>query len=81
MDRIPNFTDASWQKKRDDAQLLATILDGKEPDMPSWRAKISEEQARGLVVHVRGFAHMEGAAQGPSHQRFKEQFHHLQAQF
>jgi mono/diheme cytochrome c family protein len=53
---IPNFTDASWQRRRSDAQLMASILDGKETEMPPWRGKISEEQARGLVVHVRSFA-------------------------
>src|SRR5262249_26045223 len=27
---IPNFTEASWQARRSDAQLLASILDGKD---------------------------------------------------
>jgi mono/diheme cytochrome c family protein len=52
----PDFTDASWQGRRSEAQLLASILDGKEPDMPPWRGKISEGQARGLVAYVRAFA-------------------------
>jgi mono/diheme cytochrome c family protein/uncharacterized membrane protein len=52
---IPDFTDASWQARRTDAQLLASILDGKGKQMPSWRGKINEEQARGLVDHVRTF--------------------------
>src|SRR5207302_121699 len=46
---VPAFTDASWQARRSDEQLLASILDGKEPEMPPWRDKISAEQARGLV--------------------------------
>jgi mono/diheme cytochrome c family protein len=53
---IPDFTDSSWQGRRSEAQLLASILDGKGPDMPPWRGKISEDQARGLVVYVRAFA-------------------------
>jgi Cytochrome C oxidase, cbb3-type, subunit III len=36
---IPNLTDASWQAKRSDAQLLASILDGKGTEMPPARAK------------------------------------------
>src|SRR5262249_45216258 len=52
---IPDFTKPSWQARRDDAQLLASILDGKD-EMPSWRGKVSEEQARSLVAHVRAFA-------------------------
>jgi uncharacterized membrane protein/cytochrome c553 len=53
---IPNFTDPAWQAQRDEAQLLASILDGKGKEMPPWRGKISEKQARGLAAYVRSFA-------------------------
>jgi mono/diheme cytochrome c family protein/uncharacterized membrane protein len=53
---IPDFTDPAWQARRSDAQLLASILDGKGEEMPPWRGKISEEQARSLVAYVRAFA-------------------------
>jgi uncharacterized membrane protein len=53
---IPDFTDVSWQGRRSDAQLLASILDGKGPEMPPWRGKVSEGQARGLARYVRAFA-------------------------
>jgi mono/diheme cytochrome c family protein/uncharacterized membrane protein len=53
---LPDFTDASWQTQQEDARLLAGILDGKGKEMPPWRDKISEEQARGLVTRVRAFA-------------------------
>jgi cytochrome c oxidase cbb3-type subunit 3 len=53
---IPNFTRATWQASRDDSKLVVSILDGKGEDMPAQRRKISEEQARSLVRHVRGFA-------------------------
>jgi mono/diheme cytochrome c family protein/uncharacterized membrane protein len=59
---VPNFTDASWQARRTDAQLLASILDGKGVEMPPWRKKISGEQARSLVAHVRAFAPTTGKA-------------------
>jgi mono/diheme cytochrome c family protein len=52
---IPNFTDSAWQSRRRDAQLLASILDGMEQGMPSWRDKISKEQAAGLVAYIRAF--------------------------
>src|SRR5262249_818471 len=54
--KIPNFTDPSWQVRRSDAQLLASILNGKGKVMPPWRGTISEEQGRRLVGHVRAFA-------------------------
>ncbi len=53
---IPDFTNSSWQARRTDAKLLASILDGKGDDMPPQGGKISEEQARGLVRCVRDFA-------------------------
>jgi uncharacterized membrane protein len=53
---IPDFTDTAWQARRSDAHLLASILDGKGEEMPPWRGKLSEEQARGLAACVRAFA-------------------------
>jgi mono/diheme cytochrome c family protein len=53
---IPNFTTASWQAQRSDAQLLASILDGRGQGMPPVRGKIGAEQVRGLVAYVRSFA-------------------------
>jgi mono/diheme cytochrome c family protein/uncharacterized membrane protein len=53
---VPDFTDPSWQAQRSEAQLLASILDGKGDEMPAWREKISEDQARALVTYVRAFA-------------------------
>jgi mono/diheme cytochrome c family protein/uncharacterized membrane protein len=67
--KIPDFTDASWQEKCKDAQLVASILDGKGTKgekMPPWRGKISEEQARGLVGYVRAFSPAKGTSEGSS---------------
>jgi mono/diheme cytochrome c family protein/uncharacterized membrane protein len=63
---IPDFTVAEWQGRRTDAQLLASILDGKGTDMPPCRGKISERQARGLVSYVRAFAKITTAPEGAS---------------
>jgi mono/diheme cytochrome c family protein len=53
---IPDFTDAHWQARRTDAQLMSSILDGKGPDMPPQRGEITEQEVRGLVAYVRPFA-------------------------
>ena len=37
-------------------EALQTFLAGKGDDMPSWRGKISEDQARDLVTYTRSFA-------------------------
>ncbi len=56
LSEIPDFTSGPWQERRTDARLMASILDGKGSEMPPQRGRISDEQARGLVAHVRGFA-------------------------
>ena len=60
MPETPDFTDASWQARRGNAQLIASILDGKGSEMPPVRGKISEEQARSLVAYVRSLAPSQG---------------------
>jgi mono/diheme cytochrome c family protein len=52
---IPDFTSHKWQTERSDAQLLASIQDGKGKEMPSFAEKINREQARELVAYVRHF--------------------------
>jgi mono/diheme cytochrome c family protein len=78
--RIPDFTKASWQARRTDAQLVASILDGKEPEMPSWRGKVSVEQARSLVAHVRAFAPTGGAPKDAPAASFDQRYSQLQGQ-
>jgi mono/diheme cytochrome c family protein len=53
---IPNFTSRASQEKREDADLLVSILDGKGTGMPAFQDRLSEAQVRGLVAHIRAFA-------------------------
>jgi len=53
---MPDFTDASWQARRSDAQLLASILEGKGMGMPGWSGKIGKKEAREFVALIRMFA-------------------------
>jgi mono/diheme cytochrome c family protein len=77
---IPDFTDAAWQASRSDARLLATILEGRGR-MPSFRGKLSDDQARGLVALVRhaGPAREQPAETDPD--EFARRFAELQKQF
>src|SRR5262249_182033 len=68
MPDLPDLTDGSWRKRRSEAQLLGSILDGKGKDMPPWREKISEQEARGLVGYVRPFVPTE-AKKGQKRQK------------
>jgi mono/diheme cytochrome c family protein len=65
---IPDLTRASWQARRTDSRLLASILGGKGEEMPSWRGKITEAQARGLVDYVRSFARVKEGAGRREHE-------------
>jgi mono/diheme cytochrome c family protein len=52
---IPDFTSPAFHKEHTDAQLQASILDGKGTLMPANRGRVTEEQARDLVYFVRAF--------------------------
>jgi cytochrome c553 len=52
---IPDFTSHKWQEQRSDAQLSASILDGKGRDMPAFGDKFTREQVQGIVAYIRQF--------------------------
>jgi mono/diheme cytochrome c family protein len=51
----PDFTKASWQTSRTDAQLRASILDGLGAYMPAFGHRLNGEQADAMVTYVRAF--------------------------
>jgi hypothetical protein len=53
---IPDFTDPAWQARRADAQLVASILEGKGDAMPPAGDDVTDAVARGLVAYIRAFA-------------------------
>ena len=53
--KAQNFTDAEFQEKKSDAELIKTVTEGGM-DMPSFGKKLSKEQIESLVKQdVRGF--------------------------
>jgi mono/diheme cytochrome c family protein len=52
---MPDFTDAAWQKKENDADLIETIKNGHKP-MPAYKDKLNDDQIKALVAYVRKFA-------------------------
>lgn len=52
---VKDFTDAKWQKARSDAQLTGSIANGKGETMPAWKTKLSADEIKGLVAHIRAF--------------------------
>jgi mono/diheme cytochrome c family protein len=53
---IPDFTSEKWQKRRSDAELVISILDGKGTSMPQFADKFNRERGKALVAFVRSFA-------------------------
>ncbi len=52
-----NFTDAEWQAGVTDAELIKSVTEGKDDDMPPFGKKLTPEQIESLVKNdVRGFA-------------------------
>jgi cytochrome c553 len=51
--RIPDFTSGPWHEAHTDAQLVASILEGKGSRMPAFAHALTDEQARELVVLIR----------------------------
>jgi mono/diheme cytochrome c family protein len=52
-----DFTDAEFQQSKSDGQLIDSVTNGKEDDMPPFGKKLTTEQIESLVKNdVRGFA-------------------------
>lgn len=77
---IPDFTGRTWQKEATNPQIVVTILDGKGTLMPSFRGRVSEEQARDLAAYIRAFG-PERQAPPAAASEFDQRFRALQQQW
>jgi mono/diheme cytochrome c family protein len=79
MPTIPDFTTAAWQKSRSNAQLTASILDGKGTSMPPFREKMKAEEIKNLIGYVRAFGTGELPTESPTPlSEFEEKFRTLE---
>jgi mono/diheme cytochrome c family protein len=53
---VPDFTDAAWQKKESDIELISQIKKGAPPKMPSYKDKLNDAEIKALVAYIRAFA-------------------------
>jgi mono/diheme cytochrome c family protein len=51
--RIPDFTSDPWHADHTDAQLVASVLEGKGTHMPAFGHALTDEQAREMVALIR----------------------------
>jgi mono/diheme cytochrome c family protein len=75
MPEIPDFTNASWQEKRSDAQLMVSITDGKGTSMPQFGTKLRKEDVQALVAYIRALdppAKQGQAPEGDFDKRFRQ---------
>jgi mono/diheme cytochrome c family protein len=52
---IPNFKDPAWQKTKQDPELMASILNGKNTLMPANSDRISRDEAKDALAFIRAF--------------------------
>ena len=52
----PDFTNAEWQKKESNDELITQILNGEPPKMPAYKGKLSDTEIKALVGHIRSLA-------------------------
>ena len=52
-DRIPDFTDAAWQARRSDADLIASVQGGRGAVMPAFGGRLSDDEIAHLVAYIR----------------------------
>jgi len=78
---LPDFTAPDWHQRRSDAQLTASVLEGKGTVMPAFSGKLGEAQVRELVAYLRSFVPA-GARSIPKpssdfHRRYQELQHEM----
>jgi mono/diheme cytochrome c family protein len=81
MPPIPNFTDPNWQRRRGDAELMASILNGKGTLMPANNSRITRAQARDLVAFIRAFGPRGTFQPVVTDVQFEREFRRLQQQW
>jgi mono/diheme cytochrome c family protein len=85
MPALPDFTNRKWQEERSNPQFVVSSLDGKGTLMPSFRGRVSDEQAKDLAAFVRAFGPPTRAEERPEAADpsgdFDERFRLLQEQW
>jgi mono/diheme cytochrome c family protein len=78
---IPDFTARAWHERRNDSQLVVSVLDGKGTGMPAFRDKVSREQARDLVRFIRTLGPAPIRATARPRSEFGVRFRQLRGEF
>ncbi len=53
--KTPDMTSPEWQKNHDDKKLTESIRAGKKPMPPFPPEKLSDEELKAVIAHIRSF--------------------------
>ena len=81
MPPIPDFTNAEWQRSKQDSELLVSILEGKGKLMPPNNSRVTRDQARDLVAFIRSFGPAQPMQAALTDSDFDKSVRRLQQQF
>jgi len=77
---MPDFTSLLWHRKRSDAEITCSVLEGKGTAMPAFRGRIADAQVREVVAYVRSIAPGLTNSKPRSAARFRQEFEQLREQ-
>ena len=78
---IPDFTSRIWQERREQAELTASVIEGKGSHMPAFRDKLNAEQSRALVDLIRAFGPLRAGSAETTVSEFDARFTRLCQEF
>lgn len=81
MPQIPRFPDPNWQSGLNDAQMVASILNGKNGLMPAFSGRVDEDQARDLVAFIRAFGPAPAPSAAGQPEEFEQRYRQLEAEW
>jgi quinol-cytochrome oxidoreductase complex cytochrome b subunit/mono/diheme cytochrome c family protein len=81
MPKIPDFANPAWQSGVSNAQLAASILDGKGTQMPAFRGRVRLGQSRDLAAYIRAFGPHRAPPPDSSGGDFERRFRDLENQW
>ncbi len=81
MATLPDFSGRAWQEGKNDEQLAVNVLNGKGELMPSFKGRVSADQARDLVAYARAFGPPRIIDANPPRTDFERRFQQLGQQW
>ena len=69
---FPSLVDDEWQWGGEPAQIMATLVNGRQAAMPAWGAVLGDEGVSGMTGHVLAMTRGEAPADTPAAQQYAQ---------